>query len=149
MPTRWRTLIRSLSCASSSTEFPEFGRLETEDMAERNTVLDIFRRNFKMHSMIPDQNGTYRTKHQIYLDCINEIYIWCHVRNYFRLWAYLFVNWYAPEQWKLWVRSVNPDSLPVLKTTMITESHWRKIKHDYLHRFNRPRIDLVCWVIVS
>src|SRR5436305_13594661 len=27
--------------------------------------------------------------------------------------------------------------------------HWRKIKHDYLHRFNRPRIDLVIWVLIS
>ncbi|KAI0995239.1 hypothetical protein K3495_g12943 [Podosphaera aphanis] len=39
--------------------------------------------------------------------------------------------------------------MPVLKTTMIIESHWRWIKHDYLHRFNRPRIDLVTCVLVS
>jgi hypothetical protein len=32
---------------------------------------------------------------------------------------------------------------------MIIESHWRKIKHDYLHRFNRPRVDLVIWVLLS
>jgi len=32
---------------------------------------------------------------------------------------------------------------------MIVESHWRKIKHDYLHRFNRPRLDLVVWVLLS
>lgn len=30
---------------------------------------------------------------------------------------------------------------------MILESHWRVIKHDYLHRFNRPRVDLVLWVL--
>lgn len=32
---------------------------------------------------------------------------------------------------------------------MIVESHWQKIKHDYLHHFNRPRIDLVIWVLTS
>ena len=32
---------------------------------------------------------------------------------------------------------------------MIIQSHWRRIKHDYLHRFNCPRIDLVSWVLVS
>jgi hypothetical protein len=32
---------------------------------------------------------------------------------------------------------------------MIVESHWRRLKHDYLHRFNRPRIDLVVWVLIS
>ncbi|CAK7272983.1 hypothetical protein SEPCBS119000_005411 [Sporothrix epigloea] len=39
------------------------------------------------------------------------------------------------------------NEIPVLKTTMIVESHWRSLKHDYLHRFNRPRIDLVTWVL--
>lgn len=120
-------------CVSSSTEFPEFGRLETGNMIERNTVLNMFSRHFNMHSMIPDRNGTYRSEQQIYLDCINEIYIWCRTRDYFRLWAYLYVNWYVPDQLKLWARSVTPASLPVLKTTMIIEPHWRKIKHDYLH----------------
>jgi hypothetical protein len=46
-------------------------------------------------------------------------------------------------------QSVNENEIPVLKTTMIVESHWRKLKHDYLHRFNRPRIDLVVWVLLT
>lgn len=136
-------------CASSTTEFSELGRLETGNIAERNTVLNMFSRHLNMHSMIPDQNGTYRSDNQIYLDCINVTYIWCRTQNYFRLWAYLFTNWYAPEQWQLWARAVTPEKVPVLKMTMIIESHWRRIKHDYLHRFNRPRIDLACWVIVT
>ncbi|KAJ6039029.1 hypothetical protein N7460_007061 [Penicillium canescens] len=32
---------------------------------------------------------------------------------------------------------------------MIVEPHWRTLKHDYLHRFNRPRVDLVVWVLAS
>lgn len=136
-------------CLSTLTEFDQLGRLETANVAERDSVLWMFSRHYNMHSMIPDQNGTYRAKEQIYIDCLNELYAWCYSRNYFRLWAYLFVNWYAPDQWQLWARSANADSLPVLKTTMIIESHWRRIKHDYLHRFNCPRIDLVSWVLVS
>lgn len=136
-------------CNSSSRSFDELGRLETDSVAERETVLRMFSRHFNMHPMIPDQNGTYRSARQIHLDCINEAYSWCHSRNYFRLWAYLYVNWYSTEQWELWARSANPDFLPVLKTTMIIESHWRRIKHDYLHRFSRPRIDLVIWVLIS
>jgi hypothetical protein len=27
------------------------------------------------------------------------MYSWCRSRNYFRLWAYLWVNWYQPNQW--------------------------------------------------
>ena len=32
---------------------------------------------------------------------------------------------------------------------MIIEAHWRRIKHGYLHRFNRSRIDLVIWILVT
>ena len=39
--------------------------------------------------------------------------------------------------------------IPVLKTTMIVESHWRVLKHQFLHRFNRPRIDLVTWILIT
>ena len=48
-----------------------------------------------------------------------------------------------------WARSSNAVQVPVLKTTMIVESHWRRLKHDYLHRFNRPRIDLVTWILAK
>jgi hypothetical protein len=32
---------------------------------------------------------------------------------------------------------------------MILESHWRTLKHDYLHRFNGPRVDLVMLILTS
>ena len=85
-------------CVSSIMMFEESGSFETSSISEREIVLGMFSRHYNMHSLIPDQNGTYRSAEQIHLDCINELYAWCHSRNYFRLWAYLFVNWYAPEQ---------------------------------------------------
>jgi hypothetical protein len=136
-------------CESRSVKFEEQGRLEISDTKERDVVLDIFARHFNAHPLIPDRNGTYRTPVQIHRECTAEIYAWCRARNYFRLWAYLWINWYKPGQWELWARSVNASEIPVLKTTMIVESHWRKIKHDYLHRFNRPRIDLVVWILTN
>ncbi|KAF5175078.1 Atp-dependent dna helicase pif1 [Thalictrum thalictroides] len=56
---------------------------------------------------------------------------------------------HRPEQWELWARSHSPEEIPVLRTTMIVESHWRRIKRDFLCRFNRPRIDLVVWTLIS
>ena len=65
------------------------------------------------------------------------------------------MNWYRPGQWELWASKVcvaSPE-VPILKTTMIVEFHWRirTIKHDYLHwpRFNPPRIDLVAWIFIQ
>lgn len=130
-------------CESRSAKFDEKGRMETSDVNERDTVLEIFCRHYNAHPLISDHNGTYRSPENIHRECITEMYSWCRARNYFRLWAYLYFNWYKPGQWELWARSANTKEIPVLKTTMIVESHWRKIKHDYLHRFNRPRIDLV------
>lgn len=76
------------------------------------------------------------------------MYTWCRTHNYSRLWAYMFINWYSSEQWNLWARSHNPDEIPILKTTMIVESHWRKLKYDYFHRFKWPRTDLVTWILI-
>jgi len=67
----------------------------------------------------------------------------------FGLWAYLWVNWYCPKEWALWARSANEKEIPILKTTMMADSQWRTIKHDYLHRFSCPRVDLIVWVLLS
>ena len=32
---------------------------------------------------------------------------------------------------------------------MVVESHWKTAKHNYLATFNRPRVDLVVWVILT
>ena len=139
------------SCPSRPdfADFPTLGRMEPKDSLENKTVLNVFSNHFNSHPFVPDQNGTCRSAQQIHRDCAREMYSWCRSRNYFRLWAYLWVNWYQPSQWVLWARSTNATEIPVLKTTMIVESHWRKLKHDYLHKFNRPRIDLVVWVLLT
>ena len=71
------------------------------------------------------------------------------MHNLLRLWACLFVNWYKFDQWILWARSANPREMPVLKTTVILESHWSNLKHQYLHNSNRAQIDLVIFILTS
>lgn len=136
-------------CELRSTTLEEKDCIETSSIDVRYTVLEIFCLPYNAHLLIPDRNGTYRSPEAIHRESATEMYEWCRARNYYLLWAYLYVNWYKPGQWELWARSMNVQEIPVLKTTMVIESHWRKIKHDYLHRFNRPRIDLVLWVLTS
>ena len=136
-------------CPSRSQRLEEKGRLETSTAEERDVVLAMFCRHFNAHPTIPDRNGTLRTPEAIHSESTSELYAWCRARGYFRLWAYMFIHWYHPDQWSRWARSANPTDIPVLKTTMIVESHWRLLKHDFLHRFNRPRIDLVLWILIS
>ena len=136
-------------CESRNGVVNGTGRLGIASDIDRSTVLAIFSRHFNAHSLIPDKNGTLRTPEVIHRECANEMYAWCRARDYYRLWAYLYVNWYKPGQWGLWARSSCPREIPVLRTTMIVESHWRRIKRDFLSRFNRPRIDLVVWILTS
>lgn len=81
------------SQCSPSSEVPvELGRVETNGITERNLVLAMFTRHFKMHSMMPDQNITYGSAEMIRSDCINKLNIWLRAQNYLRFRAYLFVN---------------------------------------------------------
>ena len=77
------------------------------------------------------------------------MYLLCYKHNLIYLWAYLWTNWYQDEMWILWARSVTPEEICIYKTTMLTESHWKVIKRDYLPKFFRPRLDLVAYIIVT
>ena len=44
--------------------------------------------------------------------------------------------------------SSNSEISPFL-TTMIGESHWKTLKRDCFYKFNRPRLDLVCFILIS
>ena len=136
-------------CPSKGERIKAEGRLEPAAKEERETVLEIVCRHFNLHSLIPDSNGTFKSPDTLHRECAAEMYTWCKIRGYYRLWAYMYSNWYRLDQWKRWARCADPAEIPVLKTTMILESHWRTLKHDYLHRFNRPRVDLVVWILTS
>ena len=41
------------------------------------------------------------------------------------------------------------DEINPLRTTMTVESHWCVIKHDYLHHFNHPRLDLLIHILIQ
>lgn len=113
------------------------------DSKERSTVLEMFSCQFNADLWILDGFGTRPSKECIHRKCAGMMYEWYKERDFFKIWAYLYVNWYKLGQWKLWARSANPDEIPVLKTTMIVDSHWRRVKHNFLNKFNRSRIDLL------
>ncbi|KAE8219163.1 hypothetical protein CF319_g7095 [Tilletia indica] len=100
-----------------------------------------------MHPLIPFPTGFTLTSEQLRVKAATETYQHCKNRGWERVWAYLWTNRYRKGEWERWARSACADAIPVLKTTMICESHWRLVKHDYLHRFSRPRIDHVAHIV--
>ncbi|KAE8233193.1 hypothetical protein CF326_g1770 [Tilletia indica] len=129
-----------------NTTWDTAGRLE---LAKEDTedLINFISRHFNLHSLFPTLSGAQLTAEQLRVQAATEAYQHCHAKGWARVWAYLWANWYRREDWERWARSACAESVPVLKTTMICESHWRVVKHDYLHRFARPRIDHVTHII--
>lgn len=126
----------------------ERGR-EAVPLELRGYLKEMFKRHYNSHPFIPDSNGVKHSAEEIHTQATREAYEWRRMHNLPRLWAYLFVNWYKADQWKLWATSGNSSEVPVLRPTMILESHCAKLKYQYLPNFNRPSIDLVVWTLTS
>ncbi|KAJ6505492.1 hypothetical protein C8R45DRAFT_1051083 [Mycena sanguinolenta] len=101
---------------------------------------DALRQELKAGKAI-DFHGTYPVLAEAMM------YTFCVKHKLPEVWAYLWENWYRRSRWELWARSVHAE-IPVMKTTMMLESHWRRIKHDFLHHFHMPRCDLLAWILI-
>ncbi|TYJ58812.1 hypothetical protein B9479_000244 [Cryptococcus floricola] len=63
------------------------------------------------------------------------------------LWAYLYVNWLAPDRWVLWARSSFGDCMPLRNTSMIAESFFAVLKLEDCLGKTRARLDDVGYVL--
>ena len=84
------------SCPSKGEKIRRNGATGTQQLRRIVTrYLEIFCRHFNLHPLIPDPNGTYKSSSDLCIsECAAEMYTWCKARGYYRLWAYLYVNWY-------------------------------------------------------
>ncbi|KAJ3529727.1 hypothetical protein NM688_g7813 [Phlebia brevispora] len=112
----------------------------------RESIVDMMERHLCAHPLIPGYS--HPSPEGIREWAVNEMYMFCVDHDLREVWAYLWENWYRSGRWELWARAPHPQ-IPRLKTTMLLESHWRRIKHDFLHHFRLPRLDLLVWVIVK
>ncbi|KAJ3979858.1 hypothetical protein F5890DRAFT_1632026 [Lentinula detonsa] len=112
----------------------------------REAVINKMDAHRHAHPLIPGYADP--SPEGIYLWAVRRMYKFCIDHDLRELWAYLWENWYRPLRWKLWTRSPSLE-IPRLRTTMINEAHWRHIKHDFLHYFHKPRVDLLLWILIT
>lgn len=112
----------------------------------REPILEMVNHHYCAHPLIPGYAKP--TKEAIRHWAVKQIYDYCVIHDLREVWAYLWENWYRAGRWELWARSAYPE-IPRLRTTMIMESHWRRIKEDFLHHFHTPRVDLLVWIIIN
>ncbi|KAF8209015.1 hypothetical protein K438DRAFT_1754068 [Mycena galopus ATCC 62051] len=112
----------------------------------REPILKMMEKHYCAHPLLPGY--AHPSPEGIRRWAVCQMYKFCVEHELREVWAYLWENWYRRSRWELWVRSAHPE-IPVLKTTMILESHWRRIKHDFLHHFHMPRCDLLAWILIT
>jgi hypothetical protein len=116
---------------------------------EAKEVVNMVKQHANMHPLIPVDKNTFWSYAQIYRHCAHEMYQFCHNNGLSKLWGYLWSNWYNRKDWKLFARSAYPSAMPLARTTMITESHWRVLKYNYKYKYNRPRLDCLTQVLAK
>ncbi|KAJ7577132.1 hypothetical protein C8J56DRAFT_1007246 [Mycena floridula] len=115
-------------------------------LEHRTKILTLVEKVYCAHPLIPGYAAS--NPKAIHEWGTKILYNFCVSEDLREVWAYLWENWLRPGRWELWARSANAE-IPVLKTTMILESHWRRIKKDFLHHFASPRVDLLVWILVT
>lgn len=104
-------------------------------------ILKMIKKHSVLHPLIPINEGTFLTSDEIYQRSVREAYNYCKQKNFVCLWGYLWINWYKKNCWHLFARASYSKALPLARTTMLVESHWRVLKYNYKHNSNRPRLD--------
>ena len=103
--------------------------------ALRSKIIETLEIHMHCHSLIPNINGYHLSAEEIWKESVYEMYEFCFANDLRNVWAYLWTNWYKKEIWILWARSAIQEKICIFCTTMLSESHWKVIKRDYLPKF--------------
>jgi hypothetical protein len=112
-------------------------------------ILSTVKKHANMHPLIPQSKDTFLSSRDIRRHCVEEMYRFCHSRSLVKMWGYLWTCWYNEKDWKLFARSSCPAAMPLARTTMISESHWRVLKYNYKYNYNRPRLDQLTQILAK
>jgi hypothetical protein len=110
----------------------------------RQEVISRFKYAFNLHPLFSGPAAP--NAHAIHFWAVKDIYRLCEEHDLSELWAYLWTQWYRPDRWRLWALA-SAKTVPLMRTTMVSESHFRKIKHDYLDLIRSPRADLLIHIL--
>jgi hypothetical protein len=108
--------------------------------------MSMIERHYCAHPLIP-RGITHSNASDIWQESAKELYEYCYERDLIDLWVYFVDHWYRSDRWYLWARSSFQSLLPMGKTTMMIEAHWKVLKRNHLYYYHRARLDTLVWVI--
>ncbi|CAG8698050.1 33838_t:CDS:2 [Gigaspora margarita] len=88
---------------------------------------EIITKHILLYSLIPTNKNPFLTSNKIRYQSVWEIYQFCYNKGL----------------------ATYPKAVPIARTTMITESHWRVLKYNYKYNLNRPRLDHLTYIIAK
>ncbi|CAG8779152.1 37717_t:CDS:10, partial [Gigaspora margarita] len=91
----------------------------------RPQITSMMEYHMHFHPLIPNLEGIFMTKGEIWMRCTKEMYEFCTTNSLKHFWSYMWQNWYRGELWPLWARSSMPDRICIFCTMMLIESHWK------------------------
>ncbi|KAK9377575.1 uncharacterized protein V1513DRAFT_7, partial [Lipomyces chichibuensis] len=127
----------------------------------------MIKRHLLRHPLLPKvvnddadapQALMYETYEEIHVSSIREMLDFCRSINQPKIFRYFWSNWYRPvfrnvgSRWEiasLCGRADSSGTIPISRTTMRLESHWRILKKDYASRFVKPRLDVLSYIIFT
>ena len=68
----------------------------------RPSIHHLLIKHFCAHPFLPERHGQIRTSDLIHSDSVYEAYLYCKNNHLREVWAYLWMNWYSPDKWRLW-----------------------------------------------
>ncbi|KAJ3496485.1 hypothetical protein NLJ89_g10479 [Agrocybe chaxingu] len=113
----------------------------------RKQLLHLFTWHFCQHPCFPERKEARWSAEKIRANAAYEMYSFCYTRGLAEVWGYMWACWYSPRMWKLWARSTS-QYVSRVRTTMAVENFWRQLKHNYLHKSARPRLDFLVWILI-
>ncbi|KAE8181682.1 hypothetical protein CF328_g8764, partial [Tilletia controversa] len=106
------------ACKLQVEKWDKQGKMECSK-EESVIIIQLISRHFNEHTSFPTLLGTYLTVDELHRKQAKEAYDICRAKDWARVWAYLWVNWYCKEEWILWARGAG-EKIPILKSTMVT-----------------------------
>ncbi|KAK9347859.1 hypothetical protein V1522DRAFT_447500 [Lipomyces starkeyi] len=134
---------------------------------QAQTLRGMIKRHLLRHPLLPkvvhDKKAApstlqFQSYEEIHGCSIKEMLEYCKSIDRPKLFRYFWANWYRPSfgnvgsRWEiasLCGRRGSDASIPISRTTMRLESHWRILKKDYASRFTRPRLDVLTYIICT
>ncbi|KAF8838873.1 hypothetical protein BDN67DRAFT_991114 [Paxillus ammoniavirescens] len=86
----------------------------------REAIVNMMEEHLCAHPLIPGYSHPSRAGIREW--AVKQMHQFCTQNDLQEVWAYLWENWYCAGRWELWACSCYHE-IPVLKTTMILESH--------------------------